>query len=248
MTAALRATGPAPRRLKEMIPAEVAALIADDPRLILPVGSCEPHGPHLPFGTSSLIVERLADDLSSAFGVLRAPVVEYGASRADARPSPGDVGLRRKTLHRQLNDLLASWEETGFAEFILLSANDHAQQQEALLTVVTSGARVRVADLWTIPMSDLLVADPGLLPGGEAETSLLLHLEPDAVRLDLAHDHPVSAESYRRYRLGRLRVPEENAGALGCPRSASALTGRALYERLRDRIGQRLFLPSAGAT
>ena len=247
MTAALRAVGPAPRRLKDMIPAEVAALVADDPRLILPVGSCEPHGPHLPFGASSLIVERLADDLSSAYSVLRAPVVEYGASRADAPPTPGNGTLRRKTLHRQLNDLLASWEETGFEEFILLSATDHAQQQEALLTVATNGARVRVADLWTIPMSDLLVADPGLLPGGEAETSLLLHLAPDAVRLDLARDHPVSADGYRRYRLGRLRVPGENAGALGCPRSASALTGRALYERLRDRIGQRLFLSPAGA-
>jgi len=247
MTAALRAVGPAPRRLKEMIPAEVAALVADDPRLILPIGSCEPHGPHLPFGVSSLIVERLADDLSSAYSVLRAPVVEYGASRADALPTPGNGTLRRKTLHRQLNDLLASWEESGFEEFILLSATDHAQQQEALLTVVTNGARVRVADLWTIPMSDLLVADPGLLPGGEAETSLLLHLSPEAVRIDLARDHPVSVEGYRRYRLGRLRVPEENAGALGCPRSASALTGRALYERLRDRIGQRLFLSAAGA-
>ncbi len=247
MTASLRAVAPNSRRLKEMNPAELAALLADDPRLILPIGSCEPHGPHLPLGAQTLIVERLADALSAEFGVLRAPVVEYGALRAGARPSLGDSAVPRKTLHRLLNDLLAGWEETGFREFILLSANDHIQHQEALLTVVTNGARVRVADLWSIPMSDLLTADPGPLPGGEAETSLLLHLNPAAVRLDLALDRPLDAAEYRRYRLGRLRVPGWNAGALGCPRAASASTGRALYDRWRERIGQRLFLATAGA-
>ena len=245
MTAALRAVAPAPRRLKEMTPAEVAAVLGEDPRLILPAGSCEPHGPHLPVGAATMIVERLADDLSSAFGVLRAPAVEYGVSRDGARPSPGDSSVDRKTLHRLLNDLLAGWEQAGIKEFILLSANDHALHQEALITVVTRGARVRVADLWAIPISDLLSADPGPLPGGEAETSLLLHLAPSLVRLDLAQDHPLTPDEFRRYRAGRLRVPEASTGSLGAPRMASALTGRALYERLRQKISQRLFLSPA---
>ncbi|HUO52345.1 MAG TPA: creatininase family protein [Gemmatimonadaceae bacterium] len=245
MTAALRAVAPAPRRLKEMTPAEVAALVAEDPRLIVPVGSCEPRGPHLPIGGATIIVERLADDLSAAYGVLRAPAVEYGVSRVASHPSPGDGTLQRKTLHRVLNDLIAGWERTSLTEFILLSANDHDLHQEALLTLVTHDSRVRVADLWAVPIADLLAADPGPLPGGEAETALLLHLAPSLVRQDLAVDHPVSPEEFRRYRAGRLRVPDANTGALGMPRAASALTGRAIYERLRQRIGQRLFLSSA---
>jgi creatinine amidohydrolase len=246
MTAALRAIGSAPRRLKEMSPAEAAALMGEDPRLIVPVGSCETHGAHLPLGAATMIVERLADDLSSAYGVLCAPAVEYGVVRVGAPPTPGDSAVHRKTLHRFLNDLLAHWETAGFREFILLSANDHALHQEALVTVVTSGARVRVADLWSIPMEDLLTTDPGPLPGGEAETSLLLHLAPALVRTDLARDHPVTVAELRRYRAGRLRVPDGSAGSLGCPRAATGPTGRALYERLRQKIGQRLFLTTAG--
>jgi creatinine amidohydrolase len=242
MTAALRAVAPAPRRLKEMTPAEVAALLGEDPRLILPAGSCEPRGPHLPIGGATIIVERLADDLSSAFGVLRAPAAEYGVSRGAARPLPGESTVQRKTLHRLLNDLIARWESAGVKEFILLSANDHDLHQEALLTLVTHGSRVRVADLWAVPLADLLTADPGPVPGGEAETSLLLHLVPSLVRQDLAVDRPLTPEEYRRYRAGRLRVPEGNAGAMGSPRAASALTGRALYERLRQKVSQRLFL------
>jgi len=246
MTAALRAVASAPRRLKEMTPAEVAALMVEDPRLIVPVGSCEPRGAQLPLGAPTIIVERLADDLSAAFGVLCAPAIEYGVFRAGARPTPGDSSVRRKTLHRYLNDLIAEWESAGFKEFILLSANEHIFHQEALITVVTRSARLRVADLWTIPMQDLLSTDPGPLPGGEAETSILLHLAPSLVRLDLANDHPLTAAEYSRYRAGRLRVTDETARSLGCPSAASALTGRALYERLRQRVGQRLFLTTDG--
>ena len=43
-----------PRRLKELIPAQVAAIIATDARLIVPVGTCEQHGPHLPLGTATI--------------------------------------------------------------------------------------------------------------------------------------------------------------------------------------------------
>lgn len=246
MTAALRVAGSSPRRLKEMSPSGAAALMGEDPRLIVPVGSCESRGPHLPLGGPTMIVERLADDLSAAYGVLRAPVVEYGVLRAHARPAPGDSSVHRKTLHCFLNDLLAAWETAGFREFILLSANDHILHQEALVTVVTAGARVRVAELWTIPIGDLLTTDPGPLPGGEAETSILLHLVPALVRADLAQDRPVTLAEYRRYRAGRLRVPDGSAGALGCPRCATGPTGRALYERLRQKIGQRLFLTTAG--
>src|SRR5687768_11471413 len=124
-----------PRRLKELIPVEVATILHEDPRLIVPVGTCEQHGPHLPLGCDTIIVERLADDLSAEFGVLRAPTVEYGVNVETERAFAGNASVRRKTLHRMLNDLLASWEATGFREFILLTAHEHDPHQQALATV-----------------------------------------------------------------------------------------------------------------
>src|SRR3712207_5008574 len=64
-------TARSPLRLKEMTPSQVARLVADDPRLIIPVGTCEQHGPHLPIGCATIIAEHLADDLSADYGVIR---------------------------------------------------------------------------------------------------------------------------------------------------------------------------------
>src|SRR5438552_765942 len=87
--------------------------MSNDPRLIVPIGTCEQHGPHMPLGCDTIIVEYLADDLSAEFGVLRAPTLEYGVNVDTERGFPGNASLRRKTLHRMLNDLIDSWQATA---------------------------------------------------------------------------------------------------------------------------------------
>src|SRR5947207_14301961 len=67
-----------PLRVKELNPAQVTAILGYDPRLIIPIGTCEQHGPHLPLGVDTIIVERMAYDLSARSGALRAPRVDDG--------------------------------------------------------------------------------------------------------------------------------------------------------------------------
>jgi creatinine amidohydrolase len=234
-----------PRRLKELIPSEVAAILADDPRLIIPVGTCEQHGPHLPMGCDTVIVERLADDLSAEFGVLRAPTVEYGVNVETEHGFVGNGSVRKKTLHRMLNDLLASWEATGVREFILLTAHGHDPHQEALATVITSEARVRVVDIFGVDVHDLLEGQTEPMHGDEVDTSLMLYLAPQLVRVELAQDYMMSREELRRYRRGWLRVPKGSPGSIGRPSLASATKGEALYDRIRQRISDRIFLAPA---
>jgi creatinine amidohydrolase len=232
----------APRRLKELVPSEVAAILAEDPRLIVPVGTCEQHGPHLPLGCDTVIVERLADDLSADFGVLRAPTVEYGVNVETEHGFIGNGSLRKKTLHRMLNDLLASWEANGVREFVLLTAHGHDPHQEALATVITNEARVRVVDLFAVDVSDLLEGQTEPMHGDEVDTSLMLYLAPHLVRVELAQDYMMSREELRRYRRGWLRVPAGSPGSIGRPSLASAVKGEALYDRIRRRISDRVFL------
>jgi creatinine amidohydrolase len=240
MTSALPAARP--RRLKELTPPEVAALIAEDPRLIVPVGTCEQHGPHLPLGCDTFIVERLADDLSAEYGVLRAPTLEYGVNVEAERDFAGNGSVRKKTLHRMLNDLLASWEATGVREFILLTAHGHDPHQEALATVITSVSRVRVVDAFAVNVADLLEGQSEPMHGDEVDTSIMLHLAPHLVRMELAEDYMMSREALRRYRRGWLRVPKGSSGSIGRPTLATAAKGKALYERIRTRISDRIFL------
>src|SRR5688500_19449995 len=195
-----------PRRLKELIPAELVAAQSIDPRLIIPVGTCEQHGPHLPLGCDTFIVDRLADDLSAEFGVLRAPTVEYGVNSATERVFAGNGSVRKKTLHRMLNDLLDSWESNGFDEFILLTAHGHDPHQEALATVITKRARVRVVDIFAVGITDLLEGQTEAMHGDEADTSIMLYIAPHLVRMELAEDYLVSREALRVYRRRWVRV------------------------------------------
>src|SRR4029079_6142944 len=188
----------APLRIKELLPMQIEAVIAGDPRLIIPVGRCEQRGPHLPLGTATIIAERLADDLSAEYGVLRAPAIEYGVNVDTERGFIGNASVRKKTLHRTLNDLLESWEATGFKEFILLTAHGHDPHQEALATVITKRARVRGVDLFAGHLSDLLEGQSEAMHGDEADTSIMLHIAPHLVRMELAEDYMVSREALRR--------------------------------------------------
>ena len=228
--------------MKELTPSEVAALIAEDPRLIVPVGTCEQHGPHLPLGCDTFIVERLADDLSAEYGVLCAPTLEYGVNVEAERDFAGNGSVRKKTLHRMLNDLLASWEATGVREFILLTAHGHDPHQEALATVITSVSRVRVVDAFAVNVADLLEGQSEPMHGDEVDTSIMLHLAPHLVRMELAEDYMMSREALRRYRRGWLRVPKGSSGSIGRPTLATAAKGKALYDRIRTRISDRIFL------
>jgi creatinine amidohydrolase len=231
-----------PRRIKQMRPNEVADAIRADPRLIIPVGACEQHGRHMPLGADTMIVEHLADDLSAEFGVCVAPTLEYGVNVATERGFPGNASLRKKTLHRMLNDLLDTWESTGVLEFILLTAHEHDPHQEALATVITTTARVRVVDVFAIDFRELLEGQSAPMHGDEVDTSLMLYLAPTLVHLELAQDYMMSREELRRYRRGWLKVPKGSPGSIGRPTLATAAKGEALYERIRRRISDRVFL------
>ena len=239
---------PKPRRLKEMRPAEVAALVEADPRMIIPVGTCEQHGPHMPLGCVTTIVERMANDLSAEFGVLLAPTVEYGVNVETERGFAGNASLRKKTLHRTLNDLLDTWEATGIREFILLTAHEHDPHLEAMSTVITTEARVRAVDIFGVDTSDLLEGQSEHMHGDEVDTSLMLYLAPELVDMTLAQDYMMSREELRRYRRGWLKVPKASPGSIGRPTLATPEKGRALYERIYTRIRERIFIAPAAET
>jgi creatinine amidohydrolase len=222
---------------------EVAAHLQHDRRLIVPVGACDQSGRHLPVGAGTCVAEALARDLSQEFGVLRAPTFSYGVNLPGEEDYAGTAALRPKTLHRALNELLFAWAQQGFDEFIAITANVHVPHAEAIATVRAAGARVRVIESLSVNLAPLLEGGGGPELGGEALTSLLLHLRPDAVRMDAARDFTMDPEKARKFVGGQLkRVPGVGGGSVGRPTLASAEKGRALYEHILQKIRLKVFI------
>ena len=229
--------------LDELSWVDVAAHLARDPRLIVPVGALEQHGPHLPLGTNVLIARRIAVDLSREFNVLRAPTIYYGVNVPGALEYAGTTTLRQKTLHRSLNELLVGWEKHGLNEFVVITAHRHEPHLDALATLITRRARVRVVSVWDVNISDLLEVQPGPFHAGEAETSVMLYLYPEVVRMDRARDFALTPELFRKYIKGKLpAAPAGGSGTVGHPTAATAEKGEAIYKRMLHVIGDAVFV------
>jgi creatinine amidohydrolase len=214
---------------------EVRAHLETDRRLLLPSGACDQFGPHLPLAAATHLVEAVADELSTSHGILRAPTLCYGVNLASTNVYPGAASLRTKTLHRVLNELLASWEDQGFEEFILITANGYEPHLEALATVTLDHARVRVIDVFDVDQSAELEGPTLPEHGGEVLTSLLLHLRPDCVRTDRAAD--LQPPRGRRGRPARLTTaPQDGPGSIGFPTRATAEKGRRMYQHILEKI------------
>jgi creatinine amidohydrolase len=227
-----------------MTPGAARERLQERPGMVVPVGTTEQHGPHLPLGCDTVIVERLADDLSAKFGILRAPTVEYGV-HAPAHAFPGGASLRRRTLHRVMNELIESWEDgAGVREFVILTAQASEAHLEALSTIRTDQASVQVIDVFSLDFGPLLERPGAPIQGGELDTSLLLYLAPDMVQMDLAKDFAITPEMLARYRPGHSRrLPHGSPGSVGFPSLASPQKGELLYRFILDRISSSLTGP-----
>lgn len=234
--------------LSELSWSEVVTHLETERRLILPVATCDQYGPHLPIGASRFVTEALSGELSREFGIILAPTFSYGVNVPSEKDYPGTAGLRGKTLHRALNELIASWEQNGFDEFVLITASEDDPHVEAMAAVYARQARIRVIEALAMNLSEYLRAPPTPQHGGETMTSLLLHLQPEVVRMEAARDYPMDRERFRRFRRGRLRMlPVGCEGSIGFPSLATAETGAAIFSHILERIREKVFIsPEAG--
>jgi mycofactocin precursor peptide peptidase len=202
--------------------------------LAIPLGSLEQHGPHLPLDTDSRIAGAVADGLARrasgmAVAVAVAPVLPYGASGEHA-DFPGTLVVG----HEVLADLLVELVRSARRSFLgVVFVNAHGGNGEAL---AAAGQRC------TAEGDDVLVWRAVTPAGGDAhagrtETSLLLAIDPEVVRFDLAE--PGCTEPIAGL-LPRLRAegvrPVSSNGVLGDPTGATVDEGRALLNDLVDDL------------
>jgi creatinine amidohydrolase len=210
--------------------------------LIVPIGSLEQHGPHLPLDTDTRIAEELARRLARARpDIVVAPAVAYGSSGEHAA-FPGTLLINHAVLADLLVELVRSARD-AFAGVVLISA--HGGNAEGLSL---AGARCR-ADGEALVIWAAAVA--GDAHAGRSETSMMLAIDADAVRMELAEagcTEPLGA-ILPRLRAEGVRSVSSN-GVLGDPNGASAAEGAtllaAMTEELVDTVAARWPLDRSG--
>jgi creatinine amidohydrolase len=202
--------------------------------VLIPVGAIEQHGPHLPLAVDTRICEAVALGVSALTGVPVIPTLSYGVSGSHG-DFAGTVALRPETLINVVEDVVDSLHDRGIRQFVLL--NGHIWNNGALdvsaekLRVRHRDARVRALGYVTMypgPEVDGHVRyGRGLMHANFFETSVMLHLHPELVRMDRATSH-VDVDSFWDYRMDQV----SETGVWGRDvAEANAAHGRAEFDR-----------------
>lgn len=202
---------------------------AADRVLLVPLGSTEQHGPHLPLDTDTRIAVAVAERVAARHPrVAVAPVVAYGAS-GEHQGFAGTLSIGRAALELLLVELVRS---VGPEVRRVILVNGHGGNLDAInRAVATLRSEGRPIDTWS-PAFDASDSH-----AGRTETSMLLHLAPDVVHLDLARPGVTAplSEILPALRAGGLASVTAN-GVLGDPTGASTDEGRDLVSRLVDAL------------
>lgn len=241
---------------------ELATIAARDPVALLPVAAIEQHGPHLPLATDVTIGDGIVraagqclarDDESLDLLIL--PTLAVGASLEHTRFA-GTLSLSAEQAIAQIRAVGAGVAAAGIRRLVLFNShggNKAVLDLAALQLRAEYGLLVVKASYFRFtPPAGALAADELAhgLHGGALETSMMLHLAPEAVRRDALADHP--SLGARRARAGATLGPEGDAGfawmaedlhpagVTGNAAAADAETGSRLVGTFAARLAEIL--------
>lgn len=230
------------KRLAELTWTEAAEWRARDPVVLLPIGSTEAHGPHLPLATDAILSEELARRAAAALeaegrAVLIAPTIGYAITEY-AGGFAGTISLRPETATALVAEVCASLQRQGFRKVCLVNSHLEPAHVESLKAACARAPEpVAFPDQLDRRWARTLTEEykRGACHAGSYETSLVLAARPelvkDAVRRTLA---PRPIDLAKAMRAGVKTFTEAGAqeAYFGDPAAATREEGDAIYALL----------------
>ncbi|MFH9071503.1 creatininase family protein [Streptomyces alboflavus] len=202
---------------------------------VLPIGSYEQHGGHLPLITDTAIACVIARGLAAAYPVLALPPISIACSHEHGT-WPGTVSISARTLHLVITDVAESLEASGIRKLVLVNAHGG----NYVLSNIVQEANLTEPRMSLFPQGrewDRAREQAGLVSNahddmhaGEIETSILLHAEPSFVRPGYESADHDSGERPFLLTLGMKAYTD--SGVIGFPSYATAEKGKAVLASL----------------
>lgn len=205
---------------------------------ILPVGSVEQHGHHLPVATDWIIAEAYANRIAEKMKAFQTPTLPISTCR-EHMGKMGSVWMSPETFYQMITDICGSLQEQGFKKVVIVQGhggifilNPVVRQINALKNPELMVCVVQAYDFLDKYKELGIVESKEFLHADEIETSIIMYLAEDLVRKDRIVDHvPEITRAYLAYGSFFCTCPD---GVWGYPSFATKEKGERLLEAGTD--------------
>jgi len=226
---------PSPVLWEELTYEEIKELVNKVNLVIVPVGSTEQHGPHLPLNVDAYITYEIAKAVSAKTGVPVVPLISYGSSLTH-KSFPGTLTIKPETLLSIILDVCRSLKANGFTKILLL--NGHVPNEWVLKTAMDilraehDDLRVKVMSYFSCSNEVYMemIKDQGD-HANYFETSLMLYLRPELVKPTKIVDEPSRPLPFD-YRYDQ----RSSSGVWGRPSLSTREDGQRIFNRIVAEI------------
>ena len=203
---------------------------------VLPVGSTEQHGPHLPVNSDNIIITALAEKLAGKIGAVLLPTLPYSTCR-EHMGKKGSVWMNADTFYKMMWDICESLEHQGYTRVILLQGHGGI----FVMTPFIRDFNAKHDKIKLIRPEDNMrpydwgaVLESPPLHSCEMETSLMLYLAADTVRKGKIADC-VPEVSQGALNLGSI-FTYSPTGVWGKPSLATAAKGEQIFNIMLENM------------
>ncbi|SHI11931.1 creatinine amidohydrolase [Clostridium collagenovorans DSM 3089] len=220
--------------------------------VILPIGSTEQHGPHLPLSVDTVIAKEFSIALAKQINGMVAPTLSYGYKSQPLSGGgplfPGTIDLNGETLIKLVEDILCELVKDGVKKILVLNA--HFENEAFVLEAIDLVSnkykdKVTIVETnWWDPMpEDVIdkVFDEVKFPGWAfehaaiTETSLMLYFAEELVHMDRMVDTKGATPcAYHKYPIEKSTIPE--SGVLATARTSTAEKGKIIVDSVLKEL------------
>ena len=225
--------------LEEMTMVEFEQGLLASRTILIPFGSVEEHGPHLPLSTDTIQAYEVGIKASRLVPLFVAPPVHYGNCRSTSS-HPGTISITTATLKGISKDIVRSCRNQGLANFIILSGHAGGAHcmalQESGEELIAEYQDIQVAVVTEFHLAKSagrgIIETEADFHAGEIETSRIMYTRPHLVKGEGMQEYP----DFPELLLVRNKRKYWPGGVWGDPGKASAEKGKLVEDNVVWRI------------